>query len=292
MMRARRALLYMPGHDMRKIQKAIALGADCACMDMEDGVAPHRKLDARQGIVEALRTLDFGRTERLVRINAVGSGLEADELAAILPLRPDGIVVPKVTGVEQVRWVSEQIAGVERAQGWPAGCVRLLLIIENARAVLDLPHIAAADERLEALIFGADDFAIHVGATRTRAGWEVFYARSAVLTCAAAFGLQAIDIVYVDFSDIQGVRQEAVQGAQMGFAGKQIIHPNQLEPVQAAFTPDDEAIAYAVRIVQAYAAHQASGLGAFALDGKMVDTPIVKMAEHVLARARAAGKAV
>lgn len=289
-MRARRALLYMPGHDMRKIQKAIGLGVDCICMDIEDGVAANRKADARAGIAEALRALDFGRSERLVRINAVGSGLEADDLAAVLPARPDGIVIPKVATAEQVRRVSEQIAAVERANGWQAGTIRLIVIVETARAILNLPQIATADSRLEALIFGADDLAIDIGATRTREGWEVFYARSAVVLHAAAFGLQAIDIVYVDFNDIEGLRREALQGAQMGYVGKQIIHPNQIAPVQEAFTPSDEAIAHALRVVQTYAAHCAAGAGAFAMDGKMVDTPIVKMAEQVLARARAAGK--
>ncbi len=289
-MRARRALLYMPGHDMRKIHKAIALGADCACMDMEDGVAPDRKLDARAGIVEALRALDFGRTERLVRINPVGSGLEADELAAVLPHRPDGIVIPKVSSPDQVRWMSEQIAAAERANSWPEGSICLLVIIETARAILNLQQIAGADPRVEALVFGADDLAIDIGATRTREGWEVFYARSALVLAAAAFGLQAIDIVRVDFSDVDGLRQESLQGAQMGYAGKQIIHPNQIVPVQEAFTPSDEIIAHARRVVEAYAAHRAAGAGAFALDGKMVDAPIVKMAEQVLARARAAGK--
>jgi len=281
----------MPGHDMRKIQKAIELGVDCICMDMEDGVAAHRKAEARAGIVEALHTLDFGRSERLARINAIGTGLEADDLAAVLPARPDGIVIPKVSAPEHVRRVSEQAADVERAHGWPAGSIRLIAIVETARAILDLRQIAAADPRLEALILGADDLAIDIGATRTRDGWEVFYARSAVALYAAAFGLQAIDMVYVDFNDIEGLRREALQGAQMGYAGKQIIHPNQIAPVQQAFTPSDEAIAHARRVIEEYAAHSAAGAGAFAMDGRMVDTPIVKMAEQVLARARAAGKA-
>lgn len=290
-MRARRALLYMPGHDIRKIEKAIALGVDSACMDMEDGVAVDRKVDARAGIAQALRTLDFRNTERLVRINAAGTGLEVDDLAAVLSLKPDGIVIPKVSAADPVRWVSEQAAAVERACGWDVGTIRLLVIIETARAILNLPQIAGADPRLEALILGADDLAIDIGAARTRENWEVFYARSATVLTAAAFGLQAIDLVCVDFNDLETVKQEAIQGAQMGYTGKQVIHPNQVKVVQDAFTPDGESIAQARRVVEAYKAHhQATGTGAFALDGKMVDTPIVKMAERVLARARAAGK--
>ena len=190
----------------------------------------------------------------------------------------------------QVNWVSEQIDAVERREGWTLGSIRLLAMIESARGVLNLPQIAGASIRLDALIFGSEDFAADIGATRTREATEVLYARSALVTTAAAFDLQAIDILFVDFRDIEGLRAEARQGAQLGFAGKQIIHPNQVAPVQESFTPNDDAIAHAQRIVEAAAEHQAAGSGAFALDGKMVDMPIVKAAERVLARARAAGK--
>jgi citrate lyase beta subunit len=275
---------------MHKIKKAAALSVDSICMDMEDGVALNRKDEARATIVSALESLDFGASERLARINPVGSGLEADDLAAVLPARPDGIVLPKVENGEQLRWVSEHIAAAERKRGWPLGAICLVAIVETAHGIVNLPEVAGADSRLQALVFGAEDLAGDIGAQRTPEGWEVFYARSALVTHAAAFGLQAIDMVFVDFHDLEGLRKEAIQGAQMGFAGKQIIHPGQVTPVQTAFTPSEEAIAHALRVVQAAAGHQQAGLGAFALDGKMVDAPVVKAAERVLERARAAGK--
>lgn len=280
----------MPGDDLRKIRKGASLGVDCVCMDMEDGVAVNRKVEARQTIVEALRTLDFRRSERLVRINPTGSGLAEDDLQVVLPARPQGVVVPKVESADQVRWVSEQIAAVEAREGWPEGEIALLLVVETARGIVNLPQITAASPRLQAIIFGAEDLAGDMGAVRTPQGWEVFYARSAIVLHAAAFGLQAIDMVYVDFHDEPGLRREALEGARMGFAGKQIIHPNQVVPVQEAFTPSDEAIEHARRLVAAFEQHQAEGAGAFAMDGKMVDAPVVKAAERVLERARAAGK--
>lgn len=289
-MRARRALLYMPGDDLRKIQKATTLDVDCVCMDMEDGVALNRKAEARQTIAEALRSLDFGRSERLARINPVGSGLEWDDLDSVLPAHPEGIVVPKVEAPEQVQWAAGRIASFEHAQGWPTGEIALIILVETARGILRLPQIVQASSRLQAVIFGAEDLAGDIGAKRTPEGWEVFFARSAVVTAAAAYDLQAIDMVYVDFKDEAGLRKEALQGAQMGFAGKQIIHPNQVVPVQESFTPDDESIAQAQRVIAAMQAHQAGGAGAFAMEGKMVDAPVVKAAERVLARARAAGK--
>ncbi len=289
-MRARRALLYMPGDDLHKIQKAITLGVDCICMDIEDGVALNRKAQARETIVGALQTLDFRRSERLVRINPVGSGMEEEDLRAVLPARPDGIVIPKVGTSEQVRWVSEQIEHYERQRGWPEGGIVLLALIETARGVVNLREIASSDPRLQALIFGAEDLAGDIGAVRTRAGWEIFYGRSATVTHAAAFGLQALDMVFMDLKDIEGLRAESAEGARMAYTGKQAIHPNQVGPVQEAFSPSDEAVAHALRVVETAAQHQAAGAGAFALDGKMVDAPVVKAAEWVLERARAAGK--
>ena len=289
-MHARRALLYVPGSDWRKMDKATGLNADSVCLDLEDGVAANRKAEARGTLARALGSLDFRRAERLARINAIGTGLEADDLAAILPAHPDGVVIPKVADADQVRWAGEQISAFEHAQGWPVGGIAIIAMIESARGVLNVARIAGADPRLQALVFGAEDYAADVGATRTREGSEVLYARSAIVAAAAAFDLQAIDLLYLDFHDIEGLRAEAQRGAQLGYAGMQTIHPNQIGPVQEVFTPDDASIASALRVVQANAAHQSSGTGAFALDGKMVDSPIVKSAERVLTRARAAGK--
>ncbi|MCS6992973.1 MAG: CoA ester lyase [Anaerolineales bacterium] len=291
-MHSRRALLYMPGDDRRKIEKATTLGVDCICMDLEDGTAFSRKAEARRVILQAMRELDFGRSERCIRINSIGSGFEQDDLAAALEARPDTIVVPKVETAEQVQWVSGQIESYELAHSLPLGGIRLLVGVETARGILNLKEIAAADKRLEAIIFGGEDFAASVGATRTPEATELLYARLAVVTACAAFDLQAIDIVTIDFRNPEIVRAEAEFGAKLGFAGKQVIHPAQVEPVQTAFTPSEEAIAYARRVVETFEAHQGEGKGAYELDGKMIDLPLLKNAQNVLARARAAGKLV
>jgi citrate lyase subunit beta-like protein len=289
-MRSRRALLYMPGDDRRKIEKATALGVDCICMDLEDGTALNKKAEARKVIAQAMRELDFGNSERCIRINSVGSGFEKDDLAAALAAGPDTIVLPKVESAEQVKWVSGEIESYELSNGLSVGGIRLLAGLETAKGVLNLKKIARADNRLEALIFGGEDFAASIGATRSSAATELLYARQAVITTCAAYEIQAIDIVYIDFRDTEGLRREAQQGADWGFVGKQIIHPNQVEPVQAAFTPSNEAITYAQRVVANFEASQQEGKGAYALDGKMIDMPLVKAAQNVLARARASGK--
>ncbi|MCB9133890.1 MAG: CoA ester lyase [Anaerolineales bacterium] len=285
-MNLRRSLLYMPGTDWRKIEKAATeLNADSVCLDLEDGVALNAKAEARETIVRALQTLDFRQTEKLVRINSLDSGLASDDLDAVLVAHPEGIVVPKVRGANQIQWLHDQLSSAEDRYGWKRGSTILILIIESARGIVNLDEIVKASPRIAAIVFGAEDFASDIGAVRTREAFEVLYARSKVVTYAKARGLQAIDIVYADFRDPEGFTAEAQQGMMMGFTGKQLIHPNQIPLVHAVYMPTEAEIAHARRVVEAHAAYQASGTGAFALDGKMVDMPVVKQAELVLERA-------
>ncbi|MBE7555929.1 MAG: CoA ester lyase [Anaerolineales bacterium] len=292
----RRSVLFVPGDSLRKINKATELAADSLILDLEDGVAFNRKAEARRTVVEALGTLDFGRRERLVRLNPFSTlapvqleGLPAEDLSVTLEARPAGYVIPKVETPEHIRLVSDYLDRVEAERGWPSNSIRLLAMIETARGVLNIGQIAQASRRLEALVLGAEDLANDLGARRTRAGWEVFYARSAIVTAAAAFGLQAIDMVFVDLNDLPGLEEECRFARQLGFAGKTAIHPRQIEVINRLFAPSPEEIEQAMRLVQAFAAHQAAGAGAFELDGKMVDLPVMRAAESVLAKARAAG---
>jgi citrate lyase beta subunit len=289
-MHSRRALLYMPGDDRRKIEKAATLGVDCICMDLEDGTAISRKAEARAVIARAMQEIDFGASERCIRINSVGSGWEKDDLAAALAAHPDAIVLPKVEVPEHIAWVSEQIEAYEFAHRLRRGAIRMLIGVETAKGIMNLSQLVSADRRLDAIIFGGEDFAASIGATRTPSAVELLYARQSVITACAAFDLQALDIVTIDFKDIEALRREAEFGARLGFSGKQIIHPAQVEPVQTAFTPSDEAIAYARRVVETFEANQQEGRGAYALDGRMIDMPLLKNAQKLLDRARAAGK--
>jgi citrate lyase beta subunit len=165
----------------------------------------------------------------------------------------------------------------------------LLAIIETAKGMVNLREIAESSPRLDALIFGAEDLVGDIGATRTAEGQEILYARSRVVIHAKACGLQAIDTVYTDLNDIDGLKAQTRQAQIMGFDGKLAIHPRQVEPIQGVFTPTTEEIRRAQRLIAAHDAQQKAGSGAFALDGKMVDMPVVRAAESILARARAAG---
>jgi len=288
-MHSRRALLYMPGDNWRMITKSITLGVDSICMDMEDGAAINKKAEARVTIARALQELDFGKSEKLARINSVGSGWEKDDIEAVLPYHPDGIVIPKVESFEHVEWASQIIEAAELKYGWQVNSIRVVIGVETAKGILNLKEIAA-HPRLDAIIFGGEDFAASIGATRTKDATELLYARQAVIVACAANDLQAIDIVTIDYKDIESLCAESEFGARLGYSGKQIIHPAQVEPVQTAFTPNDEAIAHAKRIVETFEASQKEGKGAYSLDGKMIDMPLLKNAQKVLERARAAGK--
>jgi citrate lyase beta subunit len=275
----------MPGDNWKMITKAITLGVDSICMDMEDGTAINKKAEARVTIAKALQELDFGKSEKLARINSVGSGWEKDDIVSVLPYRPDGIVIPKVESFEHVEWAGNLIEAAELKYGWPVNSIRVLIGVETAKGIMSLKEIAA-HPRLDAIIFGGEDFAASIGATRTKDATELLYARQAVVVACAANDLQAIDIVTIDYKDIESLRAEAEFGARLGFSGKQIIHPVQVEPVQTAFTPSDESIAYAKRIVETFEASQKEGKGAYSLDGKMIDMPLLKNAQRVLERAR------
>ena len=290
-MHSRRALLYMPGDNWKMITKSITLGVDSICMDMEDGTAISKKAEARATIAKALQELDFGKSEKLVRINSIGSGWEKDDIEAVLPFHPDGIVIPKVESFEHIEWAGKIIEAAELKYGWPINSISILIGVETAKGIVNLKEIAAHPRfALRAIIFGGEDFAASIGAIRTKDATELLYARQAVVVACAANGLQAIDIVTIDYKDIEALRAESEFGARLGYSGKQIIHPAQVQPVQTAFTPNAEAIAHAKRIVETFEANQKEGKGAYSLGGKMIDMPLLKNAQKVLERAKAAGK--
>ncbi len=275
----------MPGDSVRKIAKATTLDADSIVMDLEDGVAFSQKEAARAVVLASLQTLDFGPRERVVRLNPVGSGLEQADLDATVAGRPDAYLLPKVQAPEHLVWLDQALGAAEARHGWEAGTIHLLALIETARGVVNVAAIARASPRLQALLFGAEDLAADLGAVRTRSNREVLYARSAVVTAAAAFGLQAIDMIFTDLADEAGLEAECRQAVELGYQGKMAIHPRQAAVIQAVFTPSAEQVAAAERLIAAYRDHKDAGAGVFVLDGRMVDAPMLAAAEKVLARA-------
>jgi citrate lyase beta subunit len=272
---ARRSLLFMPGDSMRKIEKAAQWEVDTIIMDLEDGVAQNRKQEARATVAEALAKLQFGRRERLVRLNPLSTGLAEAEIAATAGGRPDGYILPKAENTQDLRAVDRLLDSAEHG---------LDVMIETALGVMNLREIATATPRLEGLIFGAEDLAGDIGCVRTKGAWEVFYARSAVVTAAAAYRLQSFDMVFTDFHDAVGLEEESRHARQLGFTGKTCIHPNQTPIVNRSFSPSLAELDHARRLVAAFDTQLAAGAGAFTFEGKMVDMPMLLAARKVLAR--------
>jgi citrate lyase beta subunit len=250
----------MPGDSLRKISKAARLDVDTIVIDLEDGVALANKEAARRTAVEALHTLDFGRRERLIRLNppaispvmpGQGPDLYLADLDATIDARADGYVIPKFEAADQLLLVSNYLDKAEAARGWPQASIRLLALIETARGVMNLNEIARDSLRLEALMFGAEDLAGDMGAKRTRAGRELFYARSAVVTAAAAYGLQAIDMILADLDDLDRLEEECLSARELGYEGKMAVHPRQLETINRVFTPSREEIERARWLIEA-----------------------------------------
>ncbi len=282
----RRAWLYVPGDQERKLTKARDLEADVICLDLEDAVAPDRKDDARELVARFVREGGY-RGELWVRINGVNTPWAEQDLARVLreaaSLR--GILLPKVEAPWMVTWAARHLQQAEEALGLSPGRLALGVILETARGLLFAREILAASPRVRVVVFGAEDYAADIGATRTPEGHEVAWARHQVLVTAKALEKDAIDMVYIAYRDLEGLEREARQAAQMGFDGKQVIHPAQVPVVQAAFTPDETRLAWARKVWQAYQEARQRGQGVFVVDGRMIDPPLIRQARNLLLRA-------
>ncbi|KAF8942034.1 hypothetical protein BGZ47_006940 [Haplosporangium gracile] len=289
--RIRRSIFYVPGSDERKLKSSLSLGADCLVYDLEDGVAFNRKNIAREMVFDALEASEHRKAEKAVRINAVGSGLEFDDLNVVLrSSRLQAIVIPKVQSAKDVQFVSQMVDSV--APFITRKNVRIIASIESALGIMNLKEIATADPRVDALVFAAEDYCADLGLTRTREGTEMLYGRQAIVTAAHAYGLQAIDLVCMDYKNDDILREECEFGRRMGFLGKQAVHPRQLEIIQRCFLPTDHEIARAADISEGYQEHSKRGVGAFNYNGKVIDLPVVKWAEKILSRAHQGGVAI
>jgi len=284
-MQLRRAFLYTPGNDEHKIKKACTFKADCVCVDLEDAVSPSKKEEARLTAAHALGTFDFGKSERLVRINAPATPYFLPDLRIVIDAVPQGIVIPKVEDAKPLQYVDGFLEAFEIQSELPIGSVRLIAIIETARSFVNLKELCEATPRLTALIFGAEDLAVSLGARRTAASREIFYARSQMVLYAAAYKLDAIDLVCNNYKDLEVIRTEALEGAQMGYCGKQVIHPNQIPIVQEAFSPTREEVEKAMRIKSEYEQQMVEGKGALGMQGSLVDMPVYRQAKQLLEKA-------
>ena len=276
-----RSLLFAPGDSPRKAEKALASEADGVILDLEDSVAPDGKAAAREAVTALLGQVS--QPSLVVRVNPPSTPWYLDDLAAVVPGKPGAVMLPKCSGPGDLAALDHHLEALEAVAQLPRGGIGVLaLVTETAASLHSLDYRGAP--RLRALVFGAEDLSADLGVDPRDAtgaySAPVAAARAAVLLSAAAAGVPALDTPWPDPRDRDGLAREAAAAARDGFAGKLCIHPAQIAPVNAAFTPSPEQVAWARRVLDGFAARP--GAGVFALDGRMVDKPHLKLAERIL----------
>ncbi|MHB1261860.1 MAG: HpcH/HpaI aldolase/citrate lyase family protein [Thermoplasmatota archaeon] len=280
-----RSVLYTPGDRGDRLEKALREGAaDLVLADLEDAVAPDRKVEARRQVAAAFKAVARPPRGGLrgVRINAWPSRLAEEDLAAVVALRPDVLAVPKCEDPKAVAALAVQLDSREKALGIPQGSIRLLVILETAAGVLAARELAASSPRVLAVAFGAEDLAADAGLRRSASNAEVTVPRALVALAAAAARVAAIDMITADPKDAERTRREAAEARSLGYAGKMCIHPAQVAAVHEAFRPSAEEVAAARRIVEAVAKAGIAAGGVVVVDGRMVDVPFIEQAKRTL----------
>jgi citrate lyase subunit beta / citryl-CoA lyase len=290
-----RSLMFVPGHRERMVQRALALGEfgpsalDVALLDLEDGVPPASKEEARRLVADVLgRARAAGAPLRYVRIRRALSDDGAADLDAIVRPGLDGIMAPKVARADEVEHLASELDTRERDAKMPPGTIRIIASIESAAALIEAPRIAKAADRVIGLAFGSEDFALDLGLPTRREGEaaDLLYARSAIVVAAVAAGKVAFDGIWPDIEDAAGFHADSQRARRLGFGGKTLIHPGQIAVVNEIFSPTAQEVDEARRVVRAFDEALARGHGAVALDGRMLDAPVVDRARRVLRAVR------
>jgi len=289
--RRRRSVHFVPGGNERMMARALALPADGLILDLEDAVPPDRKVATRPIVARWLRELDFAGRERWIRMNPLATGLGQADLEETIAARPDGYVVPKPNRAADVHDIAGLLDRLEHQHGIPNGTIQLLLIAtETPEGLLNIRETTTASPRITAVSWGVEDLGAAMALGRVRDAGGHFldiprYARVMCAVTASAAGVQALDTVYTDIADLDGLRRECEEGVAMGFVGKISIHPSQIEVINEVFTPSSAEVAEARELVGAFEEHARRGVYAFRFKGLMVDAPHLARARTILARA-------
>ena len=285
----RRSMLFLPGNAPKMIINGNYLGADAVFFDLEDAVAPDQKDAARLLVRNVLGALEFDRVETIVRINSIDTPYWQKDLEAIVPCKPDIIMLPKTGQAKDVEVVDDYLAALEEKLGMAVGTVRLMPLIETALGIENAYFIASARKRVVALFLGAEDLTADLRCKRTKEGREIDYARSRMVNAARAAGVDVYDTPFTDVNDDEGIVADATYAKSLGFTGKASISPRHITAINTVFSPTKADIAYAYEVMDAIAEAKAQGKGAIALRGKMIDAPIVARAQQTIEAAQALG---
>ncbi|NCB41610.1 MAG: citrate lyase subunit beta [Clostridia bacterium] len=279
--RLRRSMMFVPGNNPSMIKDAHIYGADSIMFDLEDSVAITEKDAARFLVYQALTSLKYGKKEIVVRINDLSNGLGIKDLEAIVRAGAHVIRLPKTDSAQDVIFCEKEIERIEEAAGIPVGTTGMMAAIESANGVLNAKEIAHASKRLIGIALGAEDYVTDLKTTRSD-GIELLFARSMILNAARSAGLDALDTVYSDVDNEEGFIAEATLIKKLGFDGKSVINPRQIEPLHKVFMPSEKDLIKARAIMDAIAEANAKGSGVASLNGKMIDRPIVLRAQRML----------
>jgi citrate lyase subunit beta/citryl-CoA lyase len=282
-------MLFIPGNSPAMLLNADIHQSDAVILDLEDAVAPGEKDAARMLVRNAIQSLDYGKTEIIVRVNPLDTDYIRGDLEAIVPLKPDLIMPTKVSDAEYIHQVDQMMNEIEEKHGIPVGTVGLIPLLETAEGIENAYSIAKSSKRVKALFLGAEDLSTDLQAIRSKKSDEILYARGRIVLAARAAGVEVYDTPFTDVNDDEGLLQDATFARSIGFTGKASISPRHVSAINEVFSPSLEDITYAQEVMEAIEEGKRQGKGAVSLRGKMIDKPIVDRARKVLEAARELG---
>lgn len=285
----RRSLLYVPGNNPAMIQNAYIYGSDGIVLDLEDSVSINEKDAARDLVFHALNTIDFLDAELLVRVNDPHTEIGKKDIEMVVKTGKASVRLPKAESKEDIYLCHEIITGFENKFGLEENSTKMMAAIETAKGIANVNEIALASKRLTGISLGAEDFVTDLGTKRSSSGEELLFARSAIVIAAKMAGIDPIDTVYSDVSNEEGFIKEVKLIKQLGFVGKSVINPKQIRKLHEIFNPTQQEIDHALNVMYAIEEAEKKGSGVIALDGKMIDKPIVLRAKHMLKLAQVSG---
>jgi citrate lyase subunit beta / citryl-CoA lyase len=288
-MKIRRSMLFVPGDNPAMLSTAFVYKPDSVMFDLEDAVSPREKDSARLLVFHALQLPAYKGIEKIVRINRLDSEYGLKDLEAAIRAGADAVRLPKTDSADEIRELESHVARLEKDYGRSLGETKLIAAIESASGVVNALTIASASPRMIAIALAGFDYLVDMGTKRSDGSEpELFYARAAVLHAARAARIDAFDVAYGKVDDDEGFLREVQIAKQLGFNGKSLIHPRQVDLLHRAYAPTGKELEYAKRVIAAAEEARRNGLGVISLDGKMVDPPVIKEAEMVLSRAQIA----
>lgn len=280
-----RTLLFVPGNQERRIEKARTVSADAIILDLEDTIPLPEKDTARKMTAAAIGGLALARRDIFIRVNSLSTPYAKADIKTVINKGLRGILLPKSDSADYIYQAEVELVEAEKAVGLEKGSIGILALVETPKGILRAYEIAASSPRILGIAFGAEDYALEMGINRTKEGSEIYYPRAVIALACHAAGVLAIDGVYTDVKDTEGIIKETKLIKQMGFQGKMVIHPDQIAPVNQVFTPAPEEVAQARRVIEVFEDAVAQGQASIALDGKMIDVPVAERARNLLALA-------